>query len=348
MLDKPMNLGVIEGFYGRPWEPTARLEMMAWLGGLGFDAYLYAPKADGCLRKEWRRDWEPEQRGHLLEVSRHCALHGVQFWLGLSPFALYLDYDEASRQALRRKVQSLLDLGIDGLALLFDDMPGATDSLAARQAEICADVESSLGGVALSVCPTYYSDDAVLDRVFGQRPDGYLETLGRELSSQTGLFWTGPEVCSREISPEALANPCRALRRKVALWDNYPVNDSKLRSAHLYLQPLEGRGPELESCLSGHWCNAMNQPALSLPALASLPTLYGRPALANEGIFTQAGVTPEVLEALQPLCELNINELEAEHAQRLNRLSQSDTRAATELRGWLSGDYEFDPACLTD
>ena len=41
--------GAIEGFYGRPWAPAERLQLVSDLAELGLDAYLYAPKADAHL-----------------------------------------------------------------------------------------------------------------------------------------------------------------------------------------------------------------------------------------------------------------------------------------------------------
>jgi hyaluronoglucosaminidase len=269
-------LGAIEGFYGRPWEPKRRLDMLRWLALLGFDAYLYAPKADSWLRKRWRDPWPASERRLLRDVAARCEESGLQFVVGLSPYAVYERYDADARRKLRTRVRQIADVGGAALALLFDDMPGGATDLAGRQAEICADVLAWSGMCALYMCPTYYSDDPVLDRVFGGRPVSYLETLGALLAREITPFWTGPEVCANSVSAEHLEDVRSRLRRPVALWDNYPVNDSKTRSAHLYLQGLAGRSTDAAAALQSHWCNAMNQPALSLPALASLPALYGR------------------------------------------------------------------------
>jgi hyaluronoglucosaminidase len=75
------------------------------------------------------------------------------------------------------------------------------------------------------MCPTYYSDDRMLDIVFGERPSGYLEELGRRLDPAVGVYWTGEEICCREFGCGHLARVAHALQRKPTLWDNYPVND---------------------------------------------------------------------------------------------------------------------------
>ena len=54
-------------------------------------------------------------------------------------------------------------------------------------------------------CPSYYSDDPILDVAFGDRPAFYLEQLGRLLDPAIQIMWTGEEVCAREYSPGHLA-----------------------------------------------------------------------------------------------------------------------------------------------
>lgn len=345
---KPLKLGVIEGFYGRRWGTATRLLMMDWLSNLDFDAYLYAPKSDACLRKQWRAEWPTDEQAHLIQVARRCERQGLAFYLGLSPFELYADYDGPSRAALLEKVRSIVDIGVGGLAILFDDMPGGPADLAQRQAEICRDVQHCLGSLPLLVCPTYYSDDPVLDKFFGVRPSDYLAVLGRELPEEIACFWTGRKVVPERVAAIDLQKPADLLRRKLALWDNYPVNDSKTRSEHLYLQDLQGRESGIANHLNSHWCNAMNQAALSLPALASLPALYGRQSPDREKVFAAAGVDIDVQRACHVLASKNLQQLEPANRAALEKLVQKPTTASEELRAWISGEYQFDPACLTD
>jgi hypothetical protein len=322
--------------------------MLEWLSRLGFDAYLYAPKADAHLRKAWRAPWPPRERAHFREVAREGSAQGLVIVAGLSPFALYLAYDRDARDALRARVEEIVACGAGGLALLFDDMPGDHDALAERQAEIAVDVAAWASGLDLYLCPTYYSEDPVLDRVFGHRPPNYLEELAERLPRSFTPFWTGPQVCSAAIDADQAAAVTGRWRRALALWDNYPVNDSRARSEHLYVAPLTGREAAPVMGLESHWCNAMNQPALSLPALASLPALYGRRSAARDGVFKEAGVTPSLLRACLPLATRARSELgEAERRATLATASAASL-AATELDDWLGGTYAFDPACLTD
>lgn len=342
------RLGVIEGFYGRPWSESGRLAMIEWLAALGFDAYLYAPKADAWLRRDWRRSWPTAAQAPLRELAAVCERSRLDLYVGLSPYAVYECYDAPARARLRERVLQISDLGAAGVALLFDDMPGSAVDLAGRQAEICDDVQTWCNGAPLLMCPTYYSDDPVLDRVFGKRPEGYADDLGARLATDVTPFWTGPAVCSTHIDATHLADVCGHFQRPVALWDNYPVNDSRARSEHLYLQPLADRSAHAAAHLHSHWCNAMNQPALSLPALTSLIALYRGVPAALAQIYAEAGLTEALRRACEPLAGCTLAQLDPDARAELQRVASGEGRAANELRDWLAGAWQFDPACLTD
>lgn len=341
------RLGVIEGFYGRPWDASARREMLDWLAQLGFDAYLYAPKADPWLRRQWRAPWPAAERTALQRLAGRAAAAGLDLGVGLSPYGAYRDYGAGERRSLRDRVLAIRDLGVTLLALLFDDMPGGQADLAAAQAAIAVDVAQWLDGDELLLCPTYYSHDPVLDRVFGPRPRAYLQDLAAALPDNVTLFWTGARVCSERIAAPDLPSRAERAGRALALWDNYPVNDSRERSVHLYLQSPAGRDPSLARELRWHWSNAMNQAALSLPALHGLAALYRRDTAAADAVYASAGLDAELRAACEPLARRSLAALAPAQRQRLERCAAGRGRAARELGAFLRGDYRFDPACLT-
>lgn len=341
--------GVLEAFYGRSWAPDSRLLMTQWLPALGLNAYMYAPKADAYLRRAWQQPWPKAERLHLQAVSRSCATHQLAFHVGLSPMELYRDYNRSARASLRSKIGEIVDLGVAGLAILFDDMPGDLDSLSQRQVEICGDVHHWLGDapLALRMCPTYYSDDPILDEIFGPRPSSYLKELAADLEPTYEVFWTGPQVCSEIIDESSIEVASKHCQGRIALWDNYPVNDSRARSPHLYIDGLSGRSSALEHLIGSHWCNAMNQPGLSLPALASLPALYGRVAPGAADVWKAAGIDDRLLDTCRPLAERTLVQMTSAERSALDAIAGEEGIAALELRDWLSGGYEFDPDCLT-
>jgi hyaluronoglucosaminidase len=139
------------------------------------------------------------------------------------------------------KLRALDEIGIDDLAILFDDTRGDVPDLAAREAEIVHAALATTRASRVVMCPTYYSDDRMLDVVFGERPSGYLDDLGRRLDPRVGVYWTGEEICAREFSPGHLARVAESLQRKPTLWDNYPVNDGPQMSRFLHLRGFTGR-----------------------------------------------------------------------------------------------------------
>jgi hypothetical protein len=264
-----VELGIIEGFYGRPWTWEERAGTVAFLAPHGYRFYLYAPKADPYLRRRWQEPHPESTAAGLAGLARRCRELGVRFGVGLSPYEIYLGWDDAAREALARKLAFFDELGVQDLAVLFDDMRGDTPELADRQAEIAHWAAERTGADRVLVCPSYYSDDPVLDRVFGERPRGYVERLGALLDPQIEIFWTGEEVCSREWSVGHLRRVAEQLGRRPFLWDNYPVNDGQRMSQYLHLRGFTGRPAAMAEHVAAHGVNPALQPTLTrIPALS--------------------------------------------------------------------------------
>jgi len=348
---KPFLAGVIEGFYGREWSESARVAYAHYLSLCGLNTYLYAPKADSVLRRRWRERWPTSTRRSLDNVGKAYRDAGLFWGVGLSPLELYRDSSERERGALRVKIEYLGELEAPLMALLFDDMPGEIDSLAARQAEIVHDVVEWLPETRLLVCPTYYSFDPVLEKVFGNREANYWAELGRLLPHQVEVFWTGNQVCSTQISADDIAAITQQLGRPVTLWDNYPVNDSATRCQYLYTVALGGRRGLTDEVVAGHLCNPMNQARLSLPALTGLASLYDTGALDDDMLSAVMGQPfwERFKRDAQRFGEDGLEGMGAElRANLVEAYAQFDCEAAREVVGWLRGEYAFGPACLTD
>lgn len=351
--DAAFLTGVIEGFYGRGWTRHLRLDYASYISALGLNSYLYCPKEDPFLRKRWQEDWPASEWAELQAMAATYARSGVQFGVGLSPFALYQSYGTAQRATLKRKIERLNQLDLPLLAILFDDMPGDMPELAARQVEIMDDIASWTSAGRLLMCPTYYSYDPVLETFFGTRPHGYWEELGLGLGASVDVFWTGNRVCSESVCAGDVAVINESLGRNVVLWDNYPVNDGAVRSRHLYLEPLEQRQTLSSAVLSGHFCNPMNQGVLSLPALTGLAALYGgsqRSELDDWLVHTLGGPVWRELQADQKeFTEVGLDGMDEQRRHLLaSKYAALQGPAAAETAGWLRGEYTFDPACLTD
>lgn len=269
------ELGLIEGFYGPVWSDGARLSVLRALAARGYGFYLYAPKGDAFLRERWREPFPADRLNALSRFGRECRKLGVRFGMGISAMEVFRAFDGPAKRALSDLLAVCVEAGAQDVAVLFDDMTaGGVSDLALRQAEVVAWVADRVPGLRVFMCPTYYSDDVLLDRQFGVRPDAYLEVLGQQLDAAVEVFWTGPEVCSRELSLAHLRGVALRLGRKPFLWDNYPVNDGARMSDHLHLRAFTGRHWAAAAEVAGHGVNPALQPLLSLVPLLSLASLY--------------------------------------------------------------------------
>jgi hypothetical protein len=200
------ELGVIEGYFGRPWRHEDRKRVLTRLRELGFSWFHHAPKADAFLRRRWRERHPPAALAELTDLSAHCRGLGMRFGIGS---ALELPrFHPASEDGLHRQIRALDGIGM--ASILFDDTRGDVQGLAAKEADIVHAALAETRATRVVMCPTYYSDDRMLDVVFGERPAGYLEELGRRLDPRVGVYWTGEEICAREFSPGHLARVAEA------------------------------------------------------------------------------------------------------------------------------------------
>ena len=348
LLSAMPELGIIEGYFGRSWDWRARAEVISRLAPAGYRFFHYAPKADALLRKRWQAPFGTEGLAPLVQLGGQCRDAGMRFGVGLTPFGVQFGFGTDERDSLKAKLAELDAAGIDDCAILFDDMDGAIPDLAARQAEVMAFVLDHSHATRFFLCPSYYSDDPVLDRVFGQRPENYLAELGRLIDPAVAIYWTGEEVCSRAISCAHLADVAHLLDRKPALWDNYPVNDGPRMSQYLHLRAFTGRSMATGEMLSHHAINPMSQPLLGcIPAL-TLPMLYARGEGYRYGAAfieaAAAAVGEQLAEMLQAdLLTLNdsgLDRLSDERKAKLTaRYAAIDHPAAREVVDWLNGGY---------
>ncbi|NMT62386.1 beta-N-acetylglucosaminidase domain-containing protein [Marinobacter orientalis] len=348
MSEQP-PLGIIEGFYGPLWSWEQRRQLVLALAPHGYRNYWYAPKADAFLRRRWSEPHPAPVAGELSDFAAFCREQGVRFGVGLSPFEVFNNFDNSARTALADKLGAFDRLGITDLAILFDDMKSGTPDLATRQADIIHWVAGRSGAEQITVCPSYYSDDPVLDRVFGQRPEHYLEDLGKALDPSVQVFWTGEEVCSREISPGHLQRVAEALGRKPVLWDNYPVNDGDRMSRHLHLRGFTGRPAANSNYLAGHAINPALQPTLTtIPAITLAQSYQQGPGYQYGQAFRRAAeevvgkdLARQITADLLVLQDAGLERISSERRQAMTECYRRfDHPAAREIFDWLAGAYQ--------
>lgn len=358
MTSSSPYLGIIEGFFGTSWSWKARADYATFLRQNGYSFYVYAPKEDPFLRKRWREAIPHERLVRLEETAALYKKHHLHFGVGLSPFEAYLDYDATNKGALQDKVRVLNQVSPDILCVLFDDMKGDFPNLAEMQIRILNDIADVATASRIIFCPTYYTTDPIVERVFGAMPVRYLEDLGRGLDKKIDIFWTGPKVCSTEYPRDHLEEVASRMQRKPFLWDNYPVNDSKKMSPFIYVAPFTNRGGDLADLVSGHASNPMKQAYLSQIPLASLALNYSRGA----GYIPSAAYR----ECVEKVCGAELvaafeedfplfNDIGLDNLSEQQRTHLRDRYGSwqgnpfcQEILEWLDGKYVFDPACLTE
>lgn len=343
-----VELGTVEGFFGAPWSWEERQAVMRRLAPAGFGLYLYAPKADALLRRRWREPLPKARMSALAEFARSCRYAKVRFGVGLSPFEAHFNFDAEAKAAMADKLAALDSVGLTDLAIFFDDMRGDLPDLAARQAEIVTFAAERTKVQRIIVCPSYYSDDPVLDRVFGQRPAGYLKDLGRALDPAIAMMWTGEEVCSREFSTVHLDRVAEEMGRKPFIWDNYPVNDGPRMGQHLHLRAVTGRPAAMGDHIAGHAVNPASQATLSCIPMLTLALSYARGgsyaygAAFREAATMVAGeeIAQSLIRHLLLLDDTGLGGIDDEQRARLRtHYSGFDHPAAREVVRWLDGDY---------
>ena len=258
--------GVIEGFYGPPWSQAERVELFDWMAAWGLNTYLYAPKDDLKHRAIWRELYSTAEAEALLQLIRACEQCQIRFIYALSP-GLDIRYgDEAELGHLQRRLAQMQGLGCRHFALLFDDIPEGLDagtierwgSLAAAQCHLANALFRWARGPSPNArflfCPTPYCGRMAERKLGGE---GYLPTIGRELSPEIDVFWTGPEIVSEEISVAHVQELEAILQRKPVIWDNLHANDYDGR--RFYCGPYAGRPTELRQAVGGVLCNPNNE-----------------------------------------------------------------------------------------
>lgn len=352
-----LGRGVIEGFFGRQWTWKNRRTYASFLKEHGYRYYIYAPKGDRFIRNDWAESWTSDTFEEMQNLGETYRGSGLAWGIGLNLYELHFHYDEKAIRLLEEKIRYLNKLQPDILAILFDDMKGDVDRIAEIQVDVTHRAHELTTARSVIMCPTYYSDDPMLDRLFGERPKYYLEDLGNRLDPSVHVFWTGPEVCSTSYPVEHLESVGERLGRKPFIWDNYPVNDSEKMSPFLHLRAFENRPFQMEELTSGHAINPMNQACLSQIPMMTLNLSYEEkeaydPERALEmAIHTLCGdsMAPSLLEDLSLFQDRGLDQLSKDQKENLIRkYAQFENNFSEEIVGWLRGEYPWAPECLTE
>jgi len=268
---------VIEGFYGQPWTAFERMDLFDWMAAWGLNTYVYAPKDDLHHRALWREPYAAADAERLRQLIDACRARGIRFVYGLSP-GLDIHYGrETELNRLRERFEQMMALGCADFSLLFDDIPDDMDagdrerwgSFASAQCHVANALftwlRSRNPAGRFLFCPTAYCGRMVAAKLGGE---DYLPIVGRELLPGIDVFWTGPDIVSREITVAHAREIAALLRRKPLIWDNLHANDYDGR--RFFCGPYAGRPPELRGEVSGLLSNPNSELPLNYVPLRTL------------------------------------------------------------------------------
>ena len=314
----------------------------------GMNTYLYAPKDDPYHREKWRLPYPPKRWREMTRLIPLALSHDIDFVYGFHPGKGLLFTDQRPLRTLIAKAARFYDAGVRTFAVLFDDIPSRLahekdrkafgGSLARAEgwwlANILAHQPSGWKDVEWWICPSYYSEDPLLARVFGRFEPEFLERLDETLPSAVACMWTGPQIVSRTITLGHVRRIAKRLDRRLILWDNYPVNDLSM-SAEMHLGPITRRDARLPQAVYGYLNNPLLQEALSFVPLATCFDYAARPVRYDpEKSWRRAvkerfgGAALSHWRAIRRFCEQDARHRDKDRPLRLRGRDASALRSA--------------------
>lgn len=292
--------GVVEGFYGFPWSMADRKEIITFLGKKSLNTYIYAPKDDPLHRFKWEKSYDKDFIEEFRVLINHSINNNISISYAISPGQSIKYSSEEDANTLMKKFSLFYDLGVRIFSLFLDDIPeklaNADDSkkfknLFKAQSYFINEINFKLKKIdksnSLIICPTIYRGDPFNDQS---------KIFKEELNKDIYIFWTGPEVCSKNIPVSDALNFTDGFGVEPLYWDNFPVNDASMVS-ELHIGEYKGRDPELLNCSNGILLNPMNQARSSKIAISQLSDYIKDPINYNPKVSHKRAI-----EEIAPKC----------------------------------------------
>lgn len=311
--------GAIEGFYGIPWSHQARLDQLDFYGKHKMNTYIYTPKDDNYLRSKWRDLYPAEELANLKELVDEANANHVNFTFALSPGNDVCYSDDGDFAATVAKFDQLRNIGVSSFYIALDDINPQLNCAADKAKFTSAGFRKLADGQAfylnrivndyvkvhnlqpLQTVPTNYA---------GSGPDPYKDQFGLMTDESILIQWTGEGVFSDTITEDSVIRAVDTYNAEhFYIWDNLPVNDGQ--RGRLFLNPLEGRDPNLHKHIDGITSNPMIEAYASMIALAGFGDYsWNSPAYdaatTQSAIITElAGNDPVVRQSLETFVDLN-------------------------------------------
>lgn len=337
-------LAALEGYYGPPLDHDARVALVEWLGNHDYDAYAYSPKNDPFARDRWRDPYPADELARFAELVGVCRDAGLELSMTMNPGLDWRVGDPADVDALTAKLDAFRAIGVAGLAVAWDDVPGGGAEIGAEHGNAVARAFERIGGDARwFTCPVDYS---------AREPTAYLRAFADALPPEVAIVWTGPGIVSPTLTGADATPLAAALGRELLFGENFPVNDGGM--AHvMHLGPYPTRDASFVDATGGAVVNFMHRPLASRLGLAVAAKFWRDPTGDRYAQWVDALAEFDGLEPLARACSSWVDDPEpdrvlrewaatAPHDDRLERYLAAGCRdgldpdLAAELEPWLA------------
>ncbi len=254
------------GMKGWFWSPEQYLEEIPVLAELKLNFLMNCygsmivnrPGEPWC--NEWWKPMSGARKDAYARIIRSCAKHGINFCFAVHPQVASprpLQFrDDGDFAALWQHYAWAQQQGVRWFSLCLDGTvwgSGGPEEFGALHAELAnalfARLQAADTDTQLIFCPAIYWGDAT-------HPEhhAYFDALGRKMHPGVRVFWSGDSIVNPRVTRVAAESYGRAVKHRLFLWDNYPVNDG---SPTLHLGPVSGRAADLCEVVDGYLCNSM-------------------------------------------------------------------------------------------
>jgi len=279
------RLGIVEGFYGTPWNQSDRLHILNEISSMGYNTYVYAPKDDPYHRELWRSNYPEGELKNIFEIYENCKKNNIDFFFTISPGGDVIYSSNRELDILYNKFLLMYDLGIRHFGVFFDDiafnLPDGEDKerfLTLDRAQnyflilLYSRLKKLDENIVLATCPTLYH---------GGGDEEYIVNFSKGIPEEILIFWTGREVCSQVLSGPDTTSFTKKTGHKPTYWDNYPVNDSVMKW-EFHLGPYDKRDSDILELSGGVILNPMEYAYSSLIALQTTADFFNNPLTYNK------------------------------------------------------------------
>jgi hypothetical protein len=277
----------------------------------------------------WREGFTMATEKDLRQIVAACRTHGVQFCFAMHPVVRAprpIDYhSEEDVETLWRRYAWVQALGVKWFALCLDDISAKDPEGQAKLVRaIWKRLRAADPGAQVVFCPTEYT---------GGGGGAYIATMARELPEDVYVFWTGAHMRSSAIPREHAEGFKRHIKRRIIIWDNYPVNGG---APYLRLGPIIGRDADLGEVVDGYMSNVMVQSEINrIPLLTIADYTYNPwdydPARSVGQAILHLAETPAQRRALKDVVEMYPGNLFVPWMQGLNNAVQLHFRQVSEI-----------------